>query len=240
MARSFGAEADAYEAGRPEYPLEAVRHLIDGLGPHPRVADVGAGTGKLTRALVELGADTVAVEPDAAMLERLSVAVPGVPTLLGSAEQLPLGDASVDAIVFGQAWHWVRPEEACAAAARVLRPGGVLGLIWNVRDERVDWVARMSAIMHPSSAEQMLADDGPRLAEPFDTIEHATFAWTRRITRDELFAMVRSRSYVITAAPDERDRIEGRLAELFDEVGAVGDARIELPYVTESFRARRP
>lgn len=149
MARSFGAEADAYETGRPEYPREAVRHLIDGLGPHPRVADVGAGTGKLTRALVELGADTVAVEPDAAMLERLSVAVPGVPTLLGSAEQLPLGNASVDAIVFGQAWHWVRPDEACAEAARVLRPGGVLGLIWNVRDERVDWVARMSAIMHP-------------------------------------------------------------------------------------------
>lgn len=86
----------------------------------------------------------------------------------------------------------------------------------------------------------MLADDGPRLAEPFDTIEHATFSWTRRITRDELFAMVQSRSYVITAAPDERDRIEGRLAELFDEVGAVGDARIELPYVTQSFRARRP
>lgn len=240
MARSFGGAADTYEAGRPEYPADAVRFLLGHLGDHPRVADVGAGTGKLTRMLVGLGADAVAVEPDAGMLRTFAASVPGVPMRLGSAEELPLDDGSMDAVVFGQAWHWVEPGAASREAARVLRPGGVLGLIWNLRDEHVDWVARMTAVMHPSSAEAMFADDGPRVATPFGGLERSRFRWTRSMSRADLFAMVRSRSYIITAAPEERARIEAELSDLFDEIGALGDARIELPYVTEAFRATRP
>ena len=240
MARSFGGAAAVYEAGRPDYPADAVRFLLEPLGERPRVADVGAGTGKLTRVLAGLGADVVAVEPDAEMLRTLAASVPGVPTRLGTAEQLPLEDGSLDGLVFGQSWHWVEPVAACAEAARVLRSGGGLGLIWNLRDERVDWVARMTAIMRPSSAEAMFADDGPHVAAPFAALEHRTFPWTRPTTRTDLHAMVRSRSYVITADPQERARIETQLSVLFDEIGAVGDARVDLPYVTEAFRTRRP
>lgn len=240
MARSFGGAAAVYEAGRPDYPAEAVRFVLDGLGEHPRVADVGAGTGKLTRVLAGVGADVVAVEPDAEMLRTLAASVPGVPMRVGTAEQLPLEDGSVDGLVFGQSWHWVEPVAACTEAARVLRRGGALGLIWNLRDERVDWVARMTAIMRPSSAEAMFAAAGPRVAAPFPPLERASVPWTRSMTRADLHAMVWSRSYVITADPQERTRIDAELAALFDEIGAVGDARVALPYVTEAFRTRRP
>lgn len=240
MALSFGGAAQQYEAGRPGYPAEAVKFLLAGLGGRPRVADVGAGTGKLTRALVRSGAHAVAVEPDADMLRQLEAALPGVSALRGTAEHLPLQDASVDAVVFGQAWHWVRVAEACAEAARVLRPDGTLGLVWNIRDEREPWIARMTSIMHGSSAEQMLAEDGPEVTAPFGRLEARTFAWSRAMTRDQLFAMVRSRSYVITAADAERERIESALGALFDEIGAVGDAVVEVPYLTEAFRTRLP
>ena len=118
-----------------------------------RVADVGAGTGKLTRAAVELGAEVVAVDPDPKMLAVLRENVHGVPTFVGSAESLPLPDASVDAVLLGQAWHWVEPRAGSAEVGRVLRSGGVLGLVWNIRDESVPWVARMTRIMHGSYAE---------------------------------------------------------------------------------------
>jgi ubiquinone/menaquinone biosynthesis C-methylase UbiE len=109
-----------------------------------RVADVGAGTGKLTRVVAGLGAEVVAIDPDAAMLAELAARVPDVPTFVGTGERIPLTDASADAVVFGQAWHWVDPDAASAEVGRVLRPGGVLGLIWNVRDERT------IVPMHPS------------------------------------------------------------------------------------------
>lgn len=240
MARSFGGAAKQYEAGRPGYPDEAVRFLLEGLGDRPRVADVGAGTGKLTRTLIDVGSEPVAIEPDAEMLGALREALPGVPAMHGTAERLPVEDASADAVVFGQAWHWVRVAEACAEAGRVLRPGGTLGLIWNLRDERVPWVARMTSIMHGSSAEVMLAGDGPEIAPPFAELELCTFTWSRAMTRAQLFAMVRSRSYVITAEPAERNRIDAELGLLFDEVGAVDTNPVELPYVTKAFRTRAP
>jgi len=243
MSTSFGRMAHAYEAGRPEYPAASVAFLLAPVATHEhviRVADVGAGTGKLTRALVETSAEVVAIDPDAAMLEALRAAVPGVPTFLGTAEHLPLPDAGLDAVVFGQSWHWVDPPAASIEVARTLRSGGVLGLIWNVRDESVEWVARMTAIMHGSSAELMLAEGAPRVAPPFGELEGHDIRWERRMTRDDLFAMVRSRSYLITAPDDERARIEADLAALFDEIGAVGDAVVSLPYVTRAYRALRP
>lgn len=243
MSTSFGRMAAAYEAGRPPYPSEAVAWMLQPVTSHERVvrvADVGAGTGKLTRVLVETGAEVVAIDPDPAMLETLRAAVPGVPTFLGTGERLPLPDSGLDAVVLGQAWHWVDPVAASAEVARVLRSGGVLGLVWNVRDESVDWVARMTRIMHGSSAEVMLADGAPPVAAPFGALESLDLAWERAMTRADLFAMVRSRSYLITATEEERGRIEAELAALFDEIGAVEDAVIALPYVTRAYRAVRP
>jgi len=243
LSRSFGAVAGVYESGRPGYPAEAVAWMLEPVrreGRVLRVADVGAGTGKLTRAAVEFGAQVVAVDPDPAMLAQLREQVHGVPTFAGSAERMPLPDASLDALLYGQAWHWVQPDTASAEAARVLRAGGVLCLVWNIRDERVPWVRRLGEVMTPSSAERMLAAGGPPVEAPFAAVEHARWSWRRPMRREDLFALARSRSHLITASDPERERIEEGLAVLFDQIGAVGDDVVELPYVTHAFRAIRP
>ncbi len=239
MSTSFGAAADVYEAGRPEYPREAVEWMLAPVAAHDRrarVVDVGAGTGKLTRALVATGAEVVAVDPDPAMLEALRSAVPGVPTFVGSAESMPLPDAAADAVVLGQAWHWVDPVSGSAEVGRVLRAGGVLGLIWNVRDESVPWVRRLTEIMHASHAEQMLAEGDPPVAAPFGEGEAHTWHWARPMTRDALLALVRSRSHFITADPAGRAMVEEGVNELFDGLGLVGGVTIDVPYVTRAYR----
>ncbi|REJ07693.1 class I SAM-dependent methyltransferase [Microbacterium bovistercoris] len=240
-ATSFGTAASSYEAGRPDYPFEAVAWMLERLPEGARrVADVGAGTGKLTRVLADAAdGEVVAVDPDAEMLAALHVQSPQVPTFVGTAESLPLPDAAVDAVVMGQAWHWVDPERASAEIGRVVRPGGVLGLIWNVRDERVDWVRRLTLIMSGSPAEEMISGDGPTIAAPFGGVESERWEWTRAMTREQLLHMARSRSYIITASYEKKASIERGMNDLFDELGVVGDLTIDLPYVTAAFRAVR-
>ena len=183
-ATSFGGAAAAYSTGRPSYPAAAVAWLVGGA---TRVVDVGAGTGKLTAGLVAAGLEVVAaVDPDAAMLGTLQRDVPGVPALVGTAESVPLPDAAVDAAVLGQAWHWVDPDAASAELGRVVRPGGVLGLIWNIRDESEPWVAELGARMHGSDAEQMIGDAAVRVAAPFGPLDERRFPWTAARTPDEI------------------------------------------------------
>lgn len=240
-ATSFGAQADNYEAARPDYPFEAVAWMLDRLPEGARrLVDVGAGTGKLTRVVAEArDAEVVAVDPDAVMLAKLRDHVPGVPTFVGTAEALPLPDASVDAVVLGQAWHWVDPVAASAEIGRVMRPGGTLGLIWNARDNRVDWVRRLTAIMNASAAEEMLDAGGPTVAAPFGEPEAERWEWLRPMTREQLHRMAASRSHLITASEAERDSIRKDMDDLFDELGLEGDATIDVPYVTWAFRALR-
>ncbi|MET0780745.1 MAG: class I SAM-dependent methyltransferase [Microbacterium sp.] len=243
MATSFGAAAGTYESGRPDYPIQAVDWMLQpvvGGERSIRVADVGAGTGKLTRSVLELGAEVVAIDPDPEMLRVLRTHVHGVPTFVGSAEHLPLPDAGLDAVLLGQAWHWVEPVAGSAEVARVLRSGGVLGLVWNIRDESVPWVARLTEIMRGSHAEEMLAEGDPPLAAPFGAVEGALWHWSRPMSRETLLAMARSRSYIITASAEDRAAIEAQLADLLDEIGAVGDKVVELPYTTRAYRALRP
>lgn len=241
LSTSFGAEAHNYELGRPDYPFDAVAWMLEKLpADSRRIADVGAGTGKLTRVLATApDAEIVAIDPDPAMLQTLREAQPGIPTFVGTAERLPLPDASVDAVVLGQAWHWVDVPSGSAEIGRVLRSGGVLGLIWNIRDEREPWVQRLTRIMHGSNAEIMLAQGGPIVAEPFGALEEKTWEWTRPITRDLLHRMASSRSYVITADAEEKTRIRQEMDQLFDELGLDDDSTIDLPYVTRAFRAFR-
>ncbi len=238
MATSFGAEASAYESGRPSYPAEAVAWL---LADDPAVVvDVGAGTGKLTRSLGGSDRVVIAVDPDPAMLAMLRQASPDVTTHVGTAEALPLPDHSADLVVLGQAWHWVDPVAASAEIGRVLRPGGALGLVWNIRDDTTPWVARMSEIMHHSAGERMVIDDHVVVGAPLGDLEHVTFDWVRPMERDTLLDMARSRSYVITADDPTRARIEHELGELFDSlVELANDGMIHLPYSTHVFRARR-
>jgi SAM-dependent methyltransferase len=153
-ALGFDTTAGAYERARPDYPPEAVEALAAALalGPGTTTVDLGAGTGKLTRLLVPTGSTVVAVEPLAGRRAELARAVPGVEIREGTAQALPLGDATVDAVVAAQAFHWFADGDALAEIHRVLRPGGGLGLVWNVHDQSVPWVARFSEVLEPHAA----------------------------------------------------------------------------------------
>ena len=235
QALSFGAAADVYERARPSYPEKAVSWLVP--PGARRVADVGAGTGKLTRQLRARGLDVVAVEPVSQMRAQLARAVPGVPVLTGTAEEIPLPAASVDAVLLAQAWHWADPVRALPEVARVLRPGGWLGLAWNIRDDSTDWVAELGRIMRPGGEPDR--DREPDLGPPFGRPERLRVRWVSHVTADRLLDLVSSRSYVITRPPAERAAVLAAVRRLLDTHPALaGRTDIALPYVTSCTRAR--
>ena len=237
---SFGAQASAYERGRPSYPPDAVDWLLStGAGQPVRdVLDLGAGTGKLTSRLVERGLRVVAVDPITEMLDVLRESLPDTPALLGSAEQIPLEDDSVDAVLVAQAWHWFDPERAIAEVVRVLRPGGRLGLLWNVRDERLGWVKDFGRIV---GLEHDWADATVELPEPFTDVQTHQVEWTNYITPQALIDYVASRSYCITSPADVRTRTLDDVRKLLATHPALaGSQGIALPYVTVCARAMLP
>jgi SAM-dependent methyltransferase len=235
-ARSFGAAAEAYERARPGYPEAAIDWLVP-QGART-VLDLGAGTGKLTRSLVGDGVEVVAVEPLAEMRAKLAAALPEVRALEGTAEAIPLPDDSVDAITVAQAWHWVDPERATAEAARVLRPGGTLGLIWNRRDERVDWVRRVGEVMGTDGAEVIDMDE-VEIGPPFEAVETFVTDWQRPMDVDLLVEMAASRSYVITATPKRRGEILDGIRVLVESDPHLGHD-FDFPYRTYCFKATLP
>ena len=230
---SFGSAAAAYERGRPSYPPEAIDWLLPATAR--KVLDLGAGTGKLTTRLVERGLDVVAVDPIPEMLEVLRASLPETVALLGTAEEIPLEDNSVDAVLVAQAWHWVDPERAIPEVARVLRPGGRLGLVWNTRDERLGWVRELGQIIGSDG-------DGGRfsvtLPEPFtDPVRHQ-LEWTNYLTPQALIDLVSSRSYCITSPAEVRTRTLDQVRELLATHPALANSTgLALPYVTVCIRA---
>jgi SAM-dependent methyltransferase len=230
---SFGAEAAAYERGRPSYPPEAIDWLL------PRgardVLDLGAGTGKLTTRLAERGLSVVAVDPIPEMLEVLRSSLPDTPALLGTAEEIPLPDASVDAVLVAQAWHWFDPMRAIPEVARVLRPGGRLGLVWNTRDERMGWVRDLGRIIgrehEPFSREVTLRG-------PFVDLQRQQVEWTSYLTPQALIDLVASRSYCITSPTEVRTRTLDEVRDLLATHPALANTTgLALPYVTVCVRA---
>lgn len=233
-SQSFGAQADDYERGRPEYPADAVSWLI---GDASNVLDVGAGTGKLTRVIKHLGRQVVAVEPDPGMRDQLIRTLPDVMVLTGAGEDLPLSDNSVDAITYGQAWHWVRPDIACAEAARVLRPFGVLGLVWNVRDQSADWVAQLTEVSRAEEGEARALIDTPKFTTPFLHAVNRRWTWSRAVSPEEVVWLMASRSSVISATDTERRAIlEGVQQLLASHPDTAGRETIDLPYITTAWR----
>ncbi|WP_127554597.1 class I SAM-dependent methyltransferase [Actinoplanes sp. OR16] len=227
-AGSFGAAADAYERGRPPYPQKALDWLLP--GGSPRVLDLGAGTGKLSRLVRARGLGVTAVDPSEGMLAELRRTLPDVPAFIGSAEEIPLPDDSADVVLVAQAWHWVDPARALPEITRVLTPGGRLGLIWNVRDERTDWVQRLGSIIGSAST-----DRSPRLDVPFET---ASFEWAHTIAPDELLDLVASRSRIILLPADERAAVLAQVRQLTATHPALlGRGSYQLPYVTECVRS---
>ena len=225
-ANSFGPVAGIYERGRPPYPAAAVDWVLP--SGVPRVLDLGAGTGKLTRQLHERGLPVTAVDPSEGMLTELRRVLPDVPAHLGSAEAIPLPDASVDAVLVAQAWHWVEPANAVPEIARVLSPGGRLGLLWNLRDDTEDWVRRLGQII--DNAEQ---NRDITVGEPFGPVETHEFRWTHHIGRQALLDLVASRSHVILLPPDERAAVLAQVRQLMvTHPDLVGRDEYPMPYVT--------
>ena len=203
------------------YPFAAVRRLVRELRikPESTVLDLAAGTGKLTRLLAQLGADVAAVEPVEEMRERLVETVPGVRALGGTAEAIPLEDESMDAITVGQAFHWFDGDAALAEIHRVLRPGRGLGLIWNVKDESVDWVRLLAEIIEPyrGSAPRVASGAWKEVferTELFGPIERARFAFVHETDVGTVVARVTSISFIAALDSRVRERIVEQVREL--------------------------
>ena len=234
---SFGSQAAAYERGRPSYPPAAVDWLLapEAGSPVRDVLDLGAGTGKLTTRLVERGLDVVAVDPIAELLDVLRTTLPDTPALLGTAEQIPLPDNSVDAVLVAQAWHWFDPDRAVAEVVRVLRPGGRLGLLWNVRDERLGWVRDFGKIV---GLEHDWANTTVVLPPPLTDVQTHQVEWTNYVTPQTLIDYVASRSYCITSPADVRRRTLDDVRDLLATHPALSHSEgIALPYITVCARA---
>jgi SAM-dependent methyltransferase len=242
QATSFGAVAGAYERGRPPYPAAAIDWLVP--AGAAQLLDLGAGTGKLTRQLAGRGLEVTAVEPSEGMREQLRRAVPGIPVLDGTAERIPLPGGSVDAVLVAQAWHWVDPPRAVPEVARVLRPGGRLGLLWNVRDERADWVAGLGAILRQSDGAHAVSSTvsaAPPVGPPFGPLERRDVGWVHHLSPGALVDMVSSRSYVSTMPAAGRERLLNDLRHLMrTHPSLAGAGEIALPYVTRCWRTRLP
>jgi SAM-dependent methyltransferase len=237
-ASSFGRAVDEYERARPNYPPDAVGWLVpEGVRT---VLDLGAGTGKFTRSLVARGLEVIALEPDDVMRAALSGALPSVRAVKGTAEAIPLPVASVDVVTAAQSWHWVDEERALPEVARVLKPGGALALVWNVRDESVPWVERLSEIIGDSDAERAI-QQGITIGAPFGPTERFEVAWSATTNLDDLLTLVASRSYIITADEVRRAEVFDGVRELVATDPAIaGRDEFELPYRTFCFRAARP
>jgi ubiquinone/menaquinone biosynthesis C-methylase UbiE len=237
----------AYERGRPGYPPEAMAELVSvlAIGRGATVLDLAAGSGKLTRQLLPAGAGLVAVEPSRAMRERLAAAAPGVRVLEGTAEAIPLPDGSVDAVTVGQAFHWFDGPRAVAELHRVLRPGGRVGLLWNVRDESVPWMARITAIVDRQAGDTPRYRDG-RWRAAFDAsagftpLQLRRFPHRHELDREGLRDRFASISFVAALPDATRASV---LAEIDQVVAAepslAGPGPVMVPYRTELFWAER-
>lgn len=239
-AKGFGAAAEVYERARPTYPAAAFEWFAEhaGITPATRILDLGAGTGKLTRGLVATGAHVVAVEPVEAMRARLLVAVPGAEAVDGTAEQIPLGEAAVDVVAAGQAFHWFDTSRALPEIHRVLRPGGRLALFWNSRGLSHPLLAAIEELLEPhvpADISRMGRDQGWReaiVASPlFRPYEHRRFDNVQPMTHAGLRDRMASTSFI--AAMDEPRR-----EALLDEITALAAGREEpfdFPYTTDVF-----
>jgi len=246
-AKGFAREAQAYARGRPEYPVALDQWLRDDLKLDETctVVDLGAGTGKFTRRLLATGANIIAVEPVQEMLAQLTQVVPSVAARSGTAESIPVNNGAVDAVVCAQSFHWFASEAALKEIYRVLRPGGSFGLIWNVRDESVDWAAAMTDIMAPyeGDAPRYRSGEWRRLfpADGFGPLREQHFANGHTGAPEQVIVdRVLSTSFI--AALDRRQQhiVAARLHDLIARTPALaGHDEVTVPYETVAFSCEK-
>lgn len=256
-ASGFTRGADDYERARPSYPSAVVALLADacGLVAGARVLDLAAGTGKLTRLLTPTGAEVIAVEPVAAMREQLAAILPDVEAVDGTAEAIPLDDASLDLVTIAQAFHWFDEAASLAELARVIAPAGSLALIWNVRDESVDWVHQFTELIvergggrpytpyHEVGSgkamtrgiEEIVAASGS-----FTPLEHRRFPNPQMTTLDDVVARAASTSFVAALPEGERARtLEDVRALLVAHPDVPETGEFVFPHDTDVYWCRR-
>jgi ubiquinone/menaquinone biosynthesis C-methylase UbiE len=245
--KGFGTAAQTYARGRPGYPDEILswlrRRLEIGLG---RTAiDLGAGTGKFTKLLLQTEATVIAVEPIDAMRAELARDLPGVRTIAATAQAMTLGDATGDAVVCAQAFHWFATEAALAEIHRVLKPRGKLGLIWNARDDSVDWVAAITKIITPYEGDAPRYYKGdwrhPFTGRFFTDLEETRFAY-QHIGSPQQVILDRFLSVSFIAALPDHDKsaVAERLNDLISSHPAIrGRETIAFPYQTHAYRCSR-
>jgi len=236
----FTKASDTYVAGRPGYPAQIDGWLKDTLviSAGMQVVDLGAGTGKFTKHLIGSGAHVIAVEPVEAMLDQLRQSHPAVRAVEGAATSIPLESASVDAVFCAQSFHWFASMEAVEEIRRVLKPGGIMALVWNVRDETCDWVAELSRIMAPYE------EGTPRFhhghwrsvfpADGFAPLQEMTFEHNHRgefqsVVLDRILSV----SFIAALPQSERDTVECQIRDLVNLFSGLGDeSDVSFPYQT--------
>jgi len=236
LGQSFQDGGEHYERVRPGYPAESADWLVPAGAQD--AADIGAGTGKFTALLVERGLHTVAIDPSADMLEQLRRTLPGVSAVVGTAEHTGLEPETLDLVTVAQAWHWCDPLLASTEIARILRPHGVLGLVWNQLDTSIPWVHRLSRIMHAGDVHK--PHFKPPVGPEFKGLASHLTRWEDTVTGEDIKELAKSRSYYLAATEPTRAKVLANLDWYLHEHLAHAPGEIlRLPYRTQTWRAYR-
>jgi SAM-dependent methyltransferase len=238
-ASSFGATARAYADHRPDYAADAIAWCLAGaLRRVTAVLDLAAGTGALTRGLLAAGVAVTAVEPDPDMVAELRRRLPGVPAATGRAEAIPLADSSVDAVLVATAFHWFDQDRALTEIARVLRPGGVLGVLYNLVDTSVPWIEELDRIGRSSvSIPPGEEPEAPPSYAGFGPVELERFPHRHRRTAESLTATIGTHSHTLVISAEERAELLARVRAFLDANPETSDGEFDHPMTTLAARA---
>lgn len=234
LGQSFQDGGEHYDRVRPGYPMDSLEWIL----PHGArtAADIGAGTGKFTSLLLQRDLEVAAVDPSRNMLEQLRNSYPQVNALVGTAEATGLTDSAFDVVSVAQAWHWCDPLPASTEIARILRPGGTLGLIWNQLDTSIPWVHRLSRIMHAGDVHK--PGFRPVIGPEFHGLERHLTSWEDPLTPEDMMELAKSRSYYLRASEATRAKVMANLQwYLHEHLGHGAGETVLVPYVTQTWRA---